>query len=147
MQSEHSVVRHWAGGFDESKLQAWAEETRAALSAAQVSLGLVFMTPRFFPHAALVLEILRVHAKIPLLAGCSSTGLISGSEELEENGGLVLGLFSLPGAKLMLSASRNSKLKKRTGLATGIWRQASMPVKRTAGSFSPTLFTWIAMRG
>jgi len=119
MQSEHSVVRHWAGGFDESKLQAWAEETRAALSAAQVSLGLVFMTPRFFPHAALVLEILRVHAKIPLLAGCSSTGLISGSEELEENGGLVLGLFSLPGAKLDAQRFTQQQIEEANG--PGYW--------------------------
>lgn len=58
------------------------------------------MSPKFFPHAKQVLEILRVHAKIPLLAGCSSQSLICGGEELEENPGLTLGLYSLPGAEL-----------------------------------------------
>jgi small ligand-binding sensory domain FIST len=65
-----------------------------------VSLGLIFMTPRFFPHAGQVLEILRVHARIPLLAGCSSNSLITGDQEIEESAGLVLGLFDLPGAQL-----------------------------------------------
>jgi len=47
-----------------------------------------------------VLEVLRLHARIPLLAGCSSSALVAGSEELESAGGLVLALYSLPGAKL-----------------------------------------------
>lgn len=58
------------------------------------------MTPGFFPHAKQVLEILRVHARIPLLAGCSSTSLISGGSEFEEDRGIVLGLYDLPGAQL-----------------------------------------------
>lgn len=58
------------------------------------------MTPRFFSQAKQILEILRVHARIPLLAGCSSTALVAGNEELEENPGIVLALYSLPGAKL-----------------------------------------------
>ena len=43
---------------------------------------------------------MRVHARIPLLAGCSSTGLIAGAEEIEDATGLVLALYSLPGAEL-----------------------------------------------
>ncbi len=58
------------------------------------------MTPRFFPYASEVLEILRVHARIPLLAGCSSTSLVSSGEEFEDHAGLVLALYALPGAKL-----------------------------------------------
>ncbi len=100
MRSEYSVAGHWSGGFVESALQEWAEKLRRQLPAPRVSLGLLFMTPRFFPHAAQVLEILRVHAQIPLLVGCSSTGLITGPEEIEENGGLVLALFFLPEAVL-----------------------------------------------
>jgi small ligand-binding sensory domain FIST len=58
------------------------------------------MSPRFFPHAAQVLEILRVHAQVPLLAGCSSGGLIAGLEEIEEKPGLALALYYLPEAQL-----------------------------------------------
>ena len=86
--------------MDENGLADWARRLRARLPAKDVSLGLVYMSPKFFPHAAQVLEILRVHARIPLLAGCSGGGLVANSEELENAGGLVLALYSLPGAKL-----------------------------------------------
>jgi len=100
VDNKNSVAAHWSGGFDETGLRDWAENLRGRLDAPQVSLGLVFMTPRFFTHAQQVLEILRVHAQIPLLAGCSSTSLIAGGEELEENAGLVLALYAMPEAKL-----------------------------------------------
>jgi small ligand-binding sensory domain FIST len=95
-----SIAAHWPGGFEESKLQDWAQKLHSELSASQVSLGLVFMTPKLFPHAKQVLEILRVHGRIPLLAGCSSQALIAGGEEVEQDAGLTLGLYSLPGATL-----------------------------------------------
>ncbi|MGN6555236.1 MAG: FIST signal transduction protein [Verrucomicrobiota bacterium] len=100
MNNNYSIAAHWPGDFDEAALQKWAEEVRSQLHAPQVDLGLVFMTPKFFPHAQQVLEVLRVHAKIPLLVGCSSQCLIVGAEELEENAGLTLGLYALPGAEL-----------------------------------------------
>ena len=86
--------------MDEDGLADWARRLRARLPAPEVSLGLVFLSPNFFPHAEQVLEILRVHAKIPLLAGCSGNGLVANSEEIESAGGLVLALYALPGAKL-----------------------------------------------
>lgn len=97
---EHSVSAHWSQDFDEAGLRQWAEGLRHQLRAPQVTLGLVFMTPRFFPQAKQILETLRVHARIPLLAGCSSNSLVAGHEELEDNPGIVLALYSLPGAKL-----------------------------------------------
>ena len=100
MNSEYSIAAHWPGGFDENGLRDWAEKLRGQLLAQQISLGLVFMSPKFFPHAKAVLEILRVHARIPLLAGCSSGGLIAGEHEFENTNGLALALYSLPGAEL-----------------------------------------------
>lgn len=100
MQEQFSVAAHWAGDFDEDGLQAWAKELRARLKAPRVSLGLVFMAPRFFPCAPEVLEILRVHAQIPLLAGCSSEGLIANGSEIENKSGIALALYHLPGAEL-----------------------------------------------
>ncbi|HTY89147.1 MAG TPA: FIST N-terminal domain-containing protein [Candidatus Acidoferrum sp.] len=100
MNHPYSIAAHWPGGFDEAALRQWAQELRGQLPAPRVSLGLVFMSPKFFPVAKAVLEILRVHARIPLLAGCSSTGLIAGSQELEGASGLVLALYVLPGAEL-----------------------------------------------
>jgi small ligand-binding sensory domain FIST len=100
MQGEFSTSAHWPGGFDETGLQAWAEKLRASLHSPKVSLGLVFMTPKLFPQAAQILEILRVHGQIPLLAGCSSSSLIFEDQEVEEGAGMVVALFALPGADL-----------------------------------------------
>ncbi len=58
------------------------------------------MTPHYFKQSKQILEILRVHARIPLLIGCSSQSLIFSGEEIEDNAGIVLGLYSLPGADL-----------------------------------------------
>src|SRR5437667_5980798 len=100
MANAFGISAHWSGGFEEAALQKWAEDLRAQLQSLSVSLGLVFLTPKFFPHARQLLELLRVHAQIPLLAGCSSAGLIAGDQELENDSGLVLALYALPGAEL-----------------------------------------------
>jgi len=100
VNNEYSVAACCQGGFDETALRQLAEDLRARLGTRPVSLGLVFMTPGFFSQAEQALEILRVHARIPLLAGCSGTALISGEQELEGASGIVLALYSLPGAEL-----------------------------------------------
>ncbi|HEY5297191.1 MAG TPA: FIST N-terminal domain-containing protein [Verrucomicrobiae bacterium] len=100
MNNEFSSAAYWQGDFDEAGLRVWAEKLRAQLGSQPVTLGLVFMSPKFFPHAPATLEILRVHARIPLLAGCSSASLVAGSKEIENATGIVLALYSLPGAEL-----------------------------------------------
>lgn len=124
MQSEYSVAGHWGGGFDDAAIRAWVEKLRADLRAPKVTLGLVFMTPRLFANAAQVLEILRVHGQIPLLAGCSSGSLIAGEQELEEdsNPGIVLGLYSLPEAELRAFHFNQDGVESATGNA-GYWPQ------------------------
>jgi small ligand-binding sensory domain FIST len=118
--TKFSVAAHWPGDFDEAGLQKWAADLRAQLPAAHVNLGLVFMSPKFFPQAKQVLEILRVHAQIPLLAGCSSQSLIAGGEEVEENPGLTLGLYALPGADLKAFYFRQEQVEEANG--PGYWR-------------------------
>jgi small ligand-binding sensory domain FIST len=100
MSENNSIAAYWSDGMNEDGLADWARRLRARLPAKEVSLGLVFMSPGFFPHAAQVLEILRLNAQIPLLAGCSGGGLIANAEEIEGGSGLVLALYSLPGAAL-----------------------------------------------
>ena len=120
MQNEYSVSGHWRGGFDETALQAWAEGLRAKLLAPQVSLGLVFISPRFFPYTKQLLEIFQVHARIPLLAGCSGQSLIVGDEEVEENAGISLALYSLPGAELKAIHFTQEQVEESNG--PGYWR-------------------------
>ncbi len=119
MDAQHATVAHWNGGYDEAALQSWAEALRRRLPAPQVSLGLVFMSPRFFANAPAILELLRVHAQIPLLAGCSSTGLISGDEESEDDSGLVLGLYWFPGGRLHAFRFSQEEVEESSG--PGYW--------------------------
>ena len=64
-----------------------------------------------------MLELLRVHAQIPLLVGCSSQGLIVGDQEVETNGGLVLGLYYLPGAELRAWHFTQEQVEEANGAA------------------------------
>jgi len=100
MQKEYAVSALWQADFDDAAMRDWAAELRQQLPAPKVSLGLVFMTPHFFPVAAQILEIIRVHGQVPLLAGCSSTGVILGGNEWEDKPAVALTLFSLPDAAL-----------------------------------------------
>ncbi len=119
MQNRHAIAAHWNLEFDESALVKWAAQVRARLAAPRVSLGLVFLTPRLFSRAREVLEILRVHAQIPLLAGCSSNGLIAEDREVEENAGLVLALYHLPGADLRALHFTQEQVEEANG--PGYW--------------------------
>jgi small ligand-binding sensory domain FIST len=115
----YSAAAHWSGDFDERGLQHWAEELRGRLDNRRVSLGLVFMSPALFKSAKSVLEILRVHAQIPLLAGCSSQGLIFDRQELEEASGFTLGLYALPGADLKAVHFSQEQVEEANG--PGYW--------------------------
>ena len=123
MSEKHSIAGHWAGEFDEKGLQQWAENLRWQLQTEKISLGLVFMAPRFFPHARQVLEILRVHARVPLLAGCSSQALIVGEQEVEDNPGLTLALYSLPKAELRAYHFTQEQVEEAND--AGFWRSAT----------------------
>ena len=148
MGNEYSTAAHWPGDFEEAGLQKWAESLRAQLAAPQVSLGLVFMSPRFFARAKQMLEILRVHARIPLLAGCSSQSLIVGEHEVEQNAGLTLALYRVAGRRAESGCTlRRSRSRRPTARATGIWKTGSSPAKPTAGWPSLIRSTWIARRG
>ena len=96
----HSIAAHYDCAFDVDALEDWAAQLREKFPGDEVSLGLVFTSPQFFGQAVELLEILRVHARIPLLVGCSGSSLVANDRELENNPGLTLALHHLPGAKL-----------------------------------------------
>jgi len=115
----YSVSGHYREEFDEAALRAWAEGLRRELGDLPVSLGLVFMAPRFFESARQILEILRVHARIPLLAGCSGQSLVSSAEEWEQEAGISIGLYSLPGADLKAFHVSQEQVEEANG--PGYW--------------------------
>ncbi len=96
----HAAAGHLAGPFDEKKLEEFAAALRLRLTAGPPTLGLIFLAPPFHAHAREVLELVRVHARVPLLAGCSSHALVANSREIEGNAGLALALYHLPGAQV-----------------------------------------------
>lgn len=145
---DHSVAAHWHDGFDDAGLRAWAEGLRARLRAPKVSLGLVFMSPKFFPHARETLEVLRVHGQIPLLLGCSSQGLIANAMEVEEDAGLVLALHYLPGSDLKAVRFTQAQIEECSNPAywhaeTGIGAEASNGWLVFADPFSLDAEAWL----
>jgi len=120
VSNEFSVAGHWANEFEERELQKWAENLRGQLQAPKVSLGLVFMSPKYFLNAKQILEILQVHGQIPLLAGCSSQSLIVGEEEVEQNAGLTLALYAMPGADVKAIHFAQEQVEEANG--PGYWR-------------------------
>lgn len=123
MRNEFSITGFWNGDFDEDGLRKWAETLRAQFPAPEISLGLVFMASNFFSNAKQTLEILRVHARIPLLVGCSSTALICGDREIESASGIVLALYSLPGAELKSFRFTQQQVEDSSG--TEFWQNES----------------------
>ncbi len=111
----------YSGAFDEDALSKWAAALRAELRAPKVSLGLVFVSPSLLPDAAQILQALRIHAAIPLLAGCSSTSLIAGGEEKEDFEGLALGLYYLPGAELKSFRFTQTQVEESADRGTDYW--------------------------
>ena len=100
LESGHSIAAHYDGTFDVDALENWAAQLRNNFPGDEVSLGLAFTSPQFFGQAVELLEILRVHARIPLLVGCSGGSLVANAREVEDSPGLTLALHHLPGAKL-----------------------------------------------
>jgi small ligand-binding sensory domain FIST len=120
VSNEFSIAGHWQGDFNEAKFQKWVEELRDQLHAPHVSLGLVFISPKFFAQAKQALEVIRVHAQVPLLAGCSSQSLIVGGQEVEQHPGISLGLYAMPGADLKAFHFVQEQVEEANG--PGYWR-------------------------
>lgn len=148
MSHGYSVAGHWGAEFEEGAFQKWVEHLRGRLEAPKVSLGLVFMSPRFFPNARQVLEILRVHGEALVLAGCSSQWLINGAEEIEQKPGISVALYYLPGARIQPFYLKQENVEEANG--PGYWHnETGIPPSQTNGwlvfadPFNLDCDTWI----
>lgn len=100
MTREFSAVAHWDDEWNEELFAAWAAGFRSRVPTGQTVLGMVFISSKWFEQAPTILELLRVHAALPVLIGCSGSGLIANGEEIERHAGIVVGVYALPGAQL-----------------------------------------------
>ncbi|MFP4673802.1 MAG: FIST N-terminal domain-containing protein [Opitutales bacterium] len=91
----YCATRHFPLPLDEEALQTWASGQLDRLNG-PVAFGLVFATENALPTIANVIEIIRIYAHVPVLTGCSSTGLIADQREIENEGGISVILCHLP---------------------------------------------------
>lgn len=120
MKNGFSTAGLWTGSSDLREIAGWAKGLRQELSPAKVDLGLLFLSPRYFEAAEDIVRSIRVSAEIPILIGCSSNSLIVGQEEIEDESGISLGLYSLPGAQLSPVRFLQSQIEEWNG--AGYWR-------------------------
>lgn len=93
--SNRAVSRLIVGPFSE---QVVIEAAHAALAeiGGKVTCGFVFVSADYAPNLTDFLELIQLHAHVPLLAGCSGVGLLGAEREEEQAVGFSLLLLHLP---------------------------------------------------
>lgn len=83
-----------------------------------MTCGFVFVTADYAPHLGDFLELLQLHAHVPILAGSSGSGLVASGQESEHGCGFSLLLLHLPGTHVQAvrlpSVSENEDLTPET---------------------------------
>ena len=125
MEAVHSISGHWS----DAPAAAALREMRAKL-AGPPTLGLIFMAPKLFPKSQEILESVQIEAQVPMLIGCSGASLIATDKEIEEQAGMALGLYALPGAKLDVVHLTQEQVEEATG--PGYW-QMETGIENTNG--------------
>ena len=148
MGTVFSVADHWAREFDEAALRTWAGALRAKLAGQEVNLGLLFMSPKFFENAKEILEILQIETRAKMFVGCSGASLIAGASEIEEQPGLALGLYHLPGASLQAFHLTQEQVEESTGpgywhMETGVGPEATNGWLAFGDPFSFQIDQWL----
>ena len=83
----------------------------------QPTCGFLFLSASWLPQIHEVLDLVRLHGRIPLLLGSVGAGLIGRSQEAEGVAGMSLLLVSLPETKLTPVLISNEQIEESTGPA------------------------------
>src|SRR5210317_1416 len=127
-EQSYSVADRWNEPWDKLEFKRWALRLRRALLPREVDLGLVFISSDWIDFAEDIVDVLRSSLGIPTLAGCVSNGVISNQLEFERTGGIALGLFCLPGGRIVdLGFSAKESQKGITCDEPGFWRRQFDP--------------------
>ncbi len=117
--SNHSVVRYFSLPFVEVEIEEWASQQLELLEGAP-TFGCLFCTAEALPYALEILEIVRIYAHVPVMIGCSGSGLVADDREIEGEAGFTIALYHLPEtratvrhipAEPMLADDRGASLK------------------------------------
>ena len=136
------------GEFRESAVIAAAEEALAECGG-QPTCGFLFVSASWLPQISEVLDLIRLHGRIPLLIGTVGAGLIGRRKEAEGVAGMSLLLVRLPETKLTPVTISREQIEESTGPAywqmeTGIGPDDVDSWIILANPFAPDLERWLA---
>jgi small ligand-binding sensory domain FIST len=113
-----AVSQLFAGTYSEPDIIAVAQKLRIELGG-NAALGFVFATPEWRSHLEDTLELIRLHARVPRLVGCSGSGVIGTKTELEHRPGLSILLLAIPENSFQIFTISESDLE--GGSEPGFW--------------------------
>jgi small ligand-binding sensory domain FIST len=136
------------GEFRESAVIAAAERALAECGG-QPTCGFLFLSASWLPQIHEVLDLVRLHGRIPLLLGSVGGGLIGRSQEAEGVAGMSLLLVRLPEVRLTPVLISSEQIEESTGPA--YWQmEAGLSPEEVdswivlANPFAPDLERWLA---
>lgn len=126
-----AVSRLVSGVFDESRIQQTAVMMREELGQPP-TLGFIFASPDYMSHMEDLLEVVRLHARVPTLVGCSAIGLIGRNCESEAESGFSLLLLSLPGVQVKAVPIPEGNLQE-VASPEEIWEETGLRAEKARG--------------
>jgi len=135
------------GPFRESAVAAAAEEALAECGG-QPTCGFLFLSAGWLGQIHEVLDLVRLHGRLPLLVGCVGGGLIGVGREAESAAGMSLLLVRLSKAKFTPMLISNEQIEESTGPAywqmeTGLSPEEVDSWIVLANPFAPELERWL----
>jgi small ligand-binding sensory domain FIST len=136
------------GSFQESAVIKAAEEALMECGG-QPTCGFLFLSAHWLPQINEVLDLVRLHGRIPLLIGCVGGGLIGVGREAEGSAGMSLLLVRLAETKMTPVLISNEQIEESTGPAywqmeTGISPDEVDAWIVLANPFAPELERWLS---
>jgi small ligand-binding sensory domain FIST len=122
--SPRAVSRLFTGSYDEAAARDLARTLRLELGAAP-TLGIVFATPDYLPDFTDFLEILRLHAHLPLVAAATGQGIAGTGLEREGKPGFSLLLLHLPGAAVRPHRLTEQMVEEAAAAPAPAWHRAT----------------------
>ena len=94
----HSAVKHFNYPFREADIEKWSAAQQSRLGGT-ATFALLFCSTECAAHMDELMEIVRIYGHVFTIVGCTGTGLIAGSREIENDPGVSIALYHLPNTR------------------------------------------------